>query len=234
VSRRWGYSKSVSAAPQIEHIFATPVIVDRLANAAELNAQLEPLILEKRQGDPGIRRSNVGGWHSDTGLLSWGGAAAQALAARVVEIADAHTIDRLAPEGRHPWQIEAWANVGEAGAANAPHSHPGCYWSAVYYVRTDEGEGGELILFDPRMPGLAMQAPDLRFRNAGGEQLVKSKPSAGMLVMFPSWLMHSVTAWHGSGLRISVAINLSAVVRPREGLVDASSLSGYQPARPLS
>lgn len=219
----------MASGPKLEYIFATPVIVERLSDAEELNAQLESTILARREGHRGIRRSNIGGWHSDTGFLDWGGEPARLLARRVVELADSHTTDRLAPQEAHPWQVEAWANVSEAGAANAPHSHPGCYWSAVYYVRTDAGEGGELILFDPRMPELAMHAPDLRFRNAGGEQVVKSKPLAGMLVLFPSWLTHSVSAWQGAGLRISVAINLSAVVRPREGLVEASSLSGYQP-----
>ena len=66
-----------------------------------------------------------------------------------------------------------------------------------------------------------MQAPDLRFRSAGGEQIVKTRPTTGMLILFPSWLVHSVTPWQGTGLRISVAINLSAVPRPREGLVEA-------------
>ena len=219
----------MAEATRIELAFATPVIIDRPPNAAELNGALEPIILARRQSHPGMRRSNIGGWHSDTGFLGWGGAAAQALAQRVIALAGAHTTDLLAPEEKHPWLIEAWANVSETGAANAPHSHPGCYWSAVYYVRADEGEGGELILHDPRMPGLAMQAPDLRFRNAGGEQMVKTRPTTGMLILFPSWLIHSVTPWQGTSPRISVAMNLSAVPRPREGLVDAASLTGYQP-----
>jgi hypothetical protein len=35
-----------------------------------------------------------------------------------------------------------------------------------------------------------------------------------MLILFPSWLTHSVAPWHGEGLRISIAINLSAPPRP--------------------
>lgn len=214
---------------RVEHLFATPLIIDPIEGAEQLNAELEALILARRQSHPGIKRSNLVGWHSDTAFLLWGGEAAKRLGSRVIASANAYTADlRAGSDGGHDWQVEGWANVGEGAASNAVHIHPGCYWSAVYYVRTDEGEGGELVLHDPRMPGIAMQAPDLRFKNSGGEQMVRVKPAAGTLLIFPSWLSHSVSRWRGSGLRISVAINLIAERRPYEGLVEGSAFSGYQ------
>ena len=54
-----------------------------------------------------------------------------------------------------------------------------------------------------------MHAPHLRFAHAGAEQSVKVKPKAGLLIIFPSWLVHSVAPRSGPGLRISIAINLS-------------------------
>ena len=214
---------------RLEHIFATPVILERLDPGELPDAALETAILDRKRVDPGIKRSNLGGWHSDTQLFRWGGEPARKLAERIVALANANTVDRSRRSDEHPeWQVEGWANVTEAGGSNAPHVHPGCFWSAVYYVRVDEGEGGELLLFDPRMPGLTMQAPDLRFRNAGGEQVARTQPAPGLLIMFPSWLTHSVVPWHGTGLRISVAINLAAVTKARDGLVDAARLSDYQ------
>jgi hypothetical protein len=41
--------------------FPTPTATFLLPNAAELNRRLEPLILEKEAGDPGMNYSNVGG-----------------------------------------------------------------------------------------------------------------------------------------------------------------------------
>jgi len=38
-------------------------------------------------------------------------------------------------------------------AANRAHVHGGSFWSVVYYVRVGDGEGGELVLHDPRLPG---------------------------------------------------------------------------------
>jgi uncharacterized protein (TIGR02466 family) len=206
----------MEAGFHVEHVFSTPVIVDHLPDAESLNAELETLILERRAVDPGIQRSNAGGWHSALDLLHWGGEPARRVAVRTVELADAMTLDTEAAEGeRRGWLLEAWANVNESGAGNAPHYHGASYWSAVYYVRAGEGEGegGELVLHDPRFPYLDMHAPDLRFRDSGGEQLIHTSPRSGMLILFPSWLTHSVAPWRGEGQRISIAINLSAAPR---------------------
>ena len=57
------------------------------------------------------------------------------------------------------WMVSA--SIMETGAANQYHTHPGAFWSAVYYVddgyegSADDALGGELILLDPRMPGIA-------------------------------------------------------------------------------
>jgi len=205
-----------SASRETHLLFSTPVIVGSYGGAAQANADLEPLILERRQQAPGIERSNRGGWHSDLNLLRWAEQPVAGIVRKIVELADAATHDTQARAGqRRGWMLEAWANVNPPGASNAPHTHGGCYWSAVYYVRVDAGTGGELVLHDPRMPALDMHAPALRFRNAGGEQIVSIKPEPGMIIIFPSWLSHSVKSWTGEGLRISIAVNLSA--RPRPG-----------------
>jgi len=81
---------------------------------------------------------------------------------------------------------------------NEFHSHPGAYWSGVYYV--DDGGtadnpslGGELEFMDPRGPLPLMNAPHLRMTGnmtAGANERVT--PKAGQLAMFPAWLMHQV------------------------------------------
>ncbi|MBV9930043.1 MAG: 2OG-Fe(II) oxygenase family protein [Alphaproteobacteria bacterium] len=202
----------MAADGQAELFFATPILVDRLADAAAINAALAPLVMARRGADPGLTRSNVGSWHSGTDLLQWAAEAVRPAVARAVALADANTRDLEARPGeRRGWLLEAWANVTEAGGSNAAHHHGGCYWSAVYYVQIDpEAAGGELFFEDPRGPRLDMHAPSLRFRDAGGEQLVSMRPEAGTLVLFPSWLVHRVAPWQGREPRISIAINLTA------------------------
>ncbi len=199
-------------------LFGTPFVIDRLQSAKGLEALKEAILAERGRDPYGVRISNVGGWHSDTRMLEWGGEAARALAYKAMTLADEATIDARSPDnGRYNWVPDMWANVSTAGNANFHHTHPGSFWSAVAYIddgyegSSDPALGGELQLLDPRMPMIRMTAPDLRIKDGSGKAMdnePKLRPSTGMIVMFPSWLQHAVRAFHGSGTRISVAINL--------------------------
>jgi uncharacterized protein (TIGR02466 family) len=94
------------------------------------------------------------------------------------------------------------------------HSHGASFWSAVYYVRAGDGERGRLLLHDPRMPALRMHAPMLQFKDFGPEGMARIKPVEGQIVLFPSWLSHSVEPWDGEDERISIALNLTAPLPP--------------------
>ena len=191
--------------------FATPILACEVDGAAVINARLAQIILDRRAVDPGLRRSNDGGWHSAPDLLHWAAEAVRPVIAEMVEMADAATIDLEARPGeRRGWRLEAWANVNGRGDANAPHSHGGTYWSGVYYVRVGEGEGGEIVFEDPRAPMIEMHAPLLRMRDAGGEGAIAIRPAEGEILLFPAWLRHSVRPWQGEGERISIAVNLAA------------------------
>jgi uncharacterized protein (TIGR02466 family) len=187
-------------------LFATPVLVEELADAAELNAELEATILARMQSDPGVQLSNIGGWQSHHNLTAWAGDAGQRVLKAAAALATANT--RVIQRGGINWSIDAWANVSDGGASNRAHVHGGSFWSAVYYVRVGAGDGGELMLHDPRMPALRMHAPNLRFKDGGPEVVAPIKPRAGLLILFPAWLSHSVQPWDGGDSRISIAMNI--------------------------
>jgi uncharacterized protein (TIGR02466 family) len=197
------------AVGRVRLLFATPVVLAQLERAAELNAALELQIIAKRAEDQGLKLSNRGGWQSTHDFLRWSGEAGRTVINRACELASAHVVRSDGTAQR--WTVDAWANISGPGAFNMPHVHGGTYWAAVYYVRVGDGDGGELVLHDPRMPGLRMHAPGLRFANMGPELKAEIKPKDGLLVLFPGWLSHSVEPWQGTGERISVAMNIRAV-----------------------
>jgi uncharacterized protein (TIGR02466 family) len=200
---------ATEANGRVHALFVTPLITDELDGAAELNAVLADRILARRDETPGLKLSNRGGWQSAHDFASWSGDEGRKIIARAIELATAHA---QRSDGAPPrWTVEAWANVSGSGAFNMPHVHGGSYWSAIHYVRVGEGGGGQLVLHDPRMPGLRMHAPGLRFRNMGPELRAEIKPKEGLLALFPGWLSHSVEPWEGTGERISVAMNIRAV-----------------------
>lgn len=209
------------AGPQAIGLFDTTVVVEDVPQAAELNAGLLKIIAERRKQSPGVTMSNVGGWQSDRQMLQWGGEPANRLLQRILQAADRFTVD-IASTGapRFRWAAEMWANVSPRHASNQFHTHPGAFWSAVYYVddgyggSADRTLGGELILQDPRMPMIMMSMPTLRFRKPGSppdEPELAMRPAAGRLVMFPAWLNHCVMQYRGSAERVSIAVNLSAI-----------------------
>jgi uncharacterized protein (TIGR02466 family) len=178
------------------------------------------MILRRRSADPGVNLSNVGGWQSQNDMRHWGGEAALHLANAAIAMADAVTTLNAAGR-RIAWTAEMWANINDSGHSNQTHWHPGSYLSAVYYVDNgyqgspSQDLGGELVFVDPRMPYVRMRTPDLYHRSADGStagQETWLRPAPGLLVMFPSWLGHSVRPYLGTGRRISIAINLVAAL----------------------
>lgn len=226
---------------QAEFLFETPLIFTELQGSAELNSRLLAVIEERRKADPqGMAISNRLGWHSDTEMLEWGGEPAHRLMDTVIEVANHYTGD-IGGKGRRRfiWVPEMWANVSGQGASNQLHSHPGSFWSAVYYVddgyggSNDRSLGGELEIEDPRIPMINMEAPDLRFRPSKDSPAVPHdaliRPASGRLLMFPGWLRHAVKPYLGNGVRISVAMNLTAMRVPMTLLEQHPDLPGPPP-----
>lgn len=203
--------------PSVRLLFATPLIELFWGGASAVEA-LAAAVSARRSASPGVDRSNLGGWHSDTEMLKWGGPVAKDLALKTLETCAAFTTDLALLAGgapRYEFGLEMWANASPAGATNAMHAHPGAQWSAVYYL--DDGgdaEEGALSLLDPRYPMNRAHASDLAFVPPGGapeETSVKVRPEAGKLVIFPAWLMHAVRPHRGARDRISVAMNVIAM-----------------------
>jgi len=196
-------------------LFATPILLSDLPDAAALNAYLRAVITKHEVAHPGTQHSNLGGWQSDWDMDRWGGPAAIKLLAVGRNIANQATTDRLGNSVVVTWKANMWANINRSGHGNEFHSHPGSFWSGVYYVDdggidADPSLGGELEFMDPRGPGPAMYAPHLAFGklglSVGANETVR--PKSGRLVMFPSWVLHQVRPYGGDAQRISIAFNL--------------------------
>jgi uncharacterized protein (TIGR02466 family) len=200
----------------IAALFPTPVVTMELPDAAALNAELRAVIAARRKNHAGTQHSNLGGWQSSWDMDRWGGAPAIKLLAIGRNLAGRITTDRAGKPVGIAWKANMWANVNRSGHANEFHSHPGSFWSGVYYVddggvAADPSLGGELEFMDPRGPGPAMYAPQLAFAMAHGLSVGANEtvpPKAGRLVMFPAWVLHQVRPYRGAAERISIAFNL--------------------------
>lgn len=206
---------SVLQRENVAMAFGTPISIYLWPDSDALNTEFRQVILAKEKADKGIKRSNVGGWHSPPDLFVWEAACARELKDRVAAFALDLTRLLTASDGPRKinFQMEGWANVSRRGHYNSVHDHPGATWSGVYYVSggkpdSDDPQNGKLELFDPRS-GVNM----LRLERGIFEGRYLVEPMPGLMVMFPSWLKHMVHPFQGAGERISISYNITVQIQ---------------------
>jgi uncharacterized protein (TIGR02466 family) len=99
-----------------------------------------------------------------------------------------------------------WANVLAPGAAHRAHSHPNNFLSGVYYVRTHPGTD-TINFHDPRNQTGVIRPPVVELTAENADQVVV-RVTDGTLLLFPSYLQHSVDANASEEERISISFNL--------------------------
>ena len=99
-----------------------------------------------------------------------------------------------------------WATVNAPGRGHAAHAHPNSYFSGVYYVQTQAG-ADTINFHDPRSQVGVIRPPVTELIAANADQALV-RVSDGTLLLFPSWLQHSVDTNSSDRNRISISFNL--------------------------
>lgn len=195
----------IARTGQVENMFPTPVFWCVLKDVDALNADLRDLILEQERASTSMVKSNQGGWQSPTDFFHWEGAAVATLkryARRAVEVATSGIVPQNLKIEFH---LSSWAAVNRKGHYNTTHVHPMATWSGVYYVDPgdeDPNSPGGLLEFEhPIMASVMTFFPGV----LPSARLVR--PEAGMMILFPSYLQHSVRMYHGGRPRVCVPFN---------------------------
>jgi uncharacterized protein (TIGR02466 family) len=109
--------------------------------------------------------------------------------------------------GYDAFEITAcWAHVSAPGAGHGMVSHPNNYLSGVYCVQAPEG-ADTINFHEPRNQTFIIRPPVTELTAENTDQVVV-KVADGTLLVFPSWLLHSVDANASGGERISVGFNI--------------------------
>ncbi len=201
-------------------LFATRFVSYQWPDSEKLNQELTELILASERSDDEGRgiRSNAGGWQSRGNLIIWPDPCIQMLKQRVETIVFSLLGKIVRNEGTErtfTLLIDSWANVCRNRNYNVVHTHPNAMWSVVYYVSAGEPDesmpySGLLELLDPRESANCIQIPNTVLDTPA---LIENIP--GRMILFPSWAKHMVHPFVGSGVRISIASNISVVEKTR-------------------
>lgn len=184
-------------------LFPTRVLAVQLERGTHEPIDRDILGFLERVREERPELAGVGKWQTDPGLHLQPELAGLVALIRsaVTELCDSLT---LIHDG---FEISAcWANVTSSGYAHQRHMHPNNYLSGVYYVKTCEG--ADCIDFhDPRRQ-VGLIAPPARKQTLANPDTYSLHVKEGMLLIFPSWLEHSVPAHRGRELRITIAFNV--------------------------
>lgn len=182
-------------------MWPTTIYQQTLPGHASMNEKLRAAILVHEAADQSRSLGVVKARKSSPDLLRW-----NTLETAWLTEAISDAIDAVSDQTAHaspPRTAHAWAVVYQPGGSHEIHGHHDSAWSGVYYVNADPdpAAGGTIDLFDPRATMLA--------RHAGaGSASVRIHPYPGLMLVFPSWLLHSVAPVTGDQLRICIAFNV--------------------------
>jgi len=195
----------------IHKLFATPVFQFKVKDHEKLNADLSKYIYDLHESDKeGAQRSNVGGWHSKNFKVEKGNTPHKfinSIHGYVKEVIVDGFGWKFNPE--KVGVTEIWAIINKKNAFNEIHNHPNTYLSAAYYVKAPSN-CGDIHFYEPnevkkfRHPVIE-KATEL---NTTGFSI---KAAEGNLVIFPSYLYHSVGKNLSSEDRVIISFNVDII-----------------------
>tara|TARA_B100001063_G_C16719464_1_gene532690 strand:+ start:219 stop:818 length:600 start_codon:yes stop_codon:yes gene_type:complete len=187
--------------------FSTPIWTSRIEDYEKINKDLQDYIADLQTKDPkGISKSNFKGWHSKNFNMK------DESPAIFIESIKKNINIALNDMG---WDLSiqsvkiksVWAIINEKDAWNQKHHHSNSDLSAAYYVAAHKN-CGDIVFYDPR-PAPVHNHPISKSPNTLNATVNSIKPEPGMLILFPSYLEHSVNPNLSNEKRIVISFNLS-------------------------
>lgn len=187
--------------------FSTAVWASKINNFPEINNQMFDYIINLQKKDTiGITKSNFKGWHSKDFDLK--DEQPKNFVKAIKQNLNIALDDMNWDLTKQTVNIKSmWAIINEKAAWNQKHLHSNSDLSAAYYVCAEEN-CGDIVFYDPR-PSRVYKHPISKSPNKLNATVNSIKPEPGLLVLFPSYLDHSVNPNMSDKKRIVISFNLS-------------------------
>ena len=191
--------------------FPTPVWTTNLDNYKTINEQMYNYIKSNKKNDEiGISKSNVKGWHSNDFNLN--DKDPQNFIAFILPAIENVMNDMNWDKEKQTAKISnMWAIINTGGSANLRHQHGNSTISGAYYVRAPQ-DCGDIVFYDPR-PAPIYSYPNVKSVNFLNAQVNGISPVEGALILFPSFLDHSVNENRSKEERIVISFNIRLSIK---------------------
>mgnify|MGYP001479700724 FL=1 len=187
--------------------FPTPVWTLQLDEYQSINEQMYKFIkITQSKDQQGISKSNIKGWHSKDFNMQEN--EPKNFIKFILPAIEQVITDMNWEKQKQSININSmWAIINTGGAANHRHQHSNCTISGAYYVRAPKNSG-DIIFYDPR-PAPVYTYPIAVNPNLLNAQVNGISPKEGALVLFPSYLDHSVNENLSNEERIVISFNIT-------------------------
>ena len=217
--------ESCLVAPAVTHLLhATAVTVRQRTDAESLEAvrAAAAVVREHARSTPSANVSNLGGWQSRADYLMEEPGVLTPLYPLVYDSILSHLATTASLPAKHDHakllsrldvRLSGWANANDRGHSNALHEHVDQEWalSGVLYL-DDGGDASCGLVFHSPLPPTTSEAEEPMSDRA---HVAIAPPSAGMSIVFPSWLGHWVPPHCGDRTRLSIAFNAAVLLPER-------------------
>ena len=191
--------------------FSTPIWASKIDNYEIINGEMLEYIIDLQSKDPeGVLKSNFKGWHSKDFDIK------HEQPKNFIQGIKKNINLALNDMG---WDLSSqtvkiksvWAIINEKDAWNQKHHHSNSDLSAAYYVSAHDN-CGDIVFYDPR-PAPVYSHPNALNPNLLNAQVNGIKPKEGALILFPSYLDHSVNENQSSKERIVISFNIKIQIK---------------------
>ena len=192
---------------KIYKLFPSPVFHFNLENYQKLNIELESYILDlKKKDKDGQKKSNYGGWHSP--FFDQKSDTPKKFSSIITNYLKKIFSDEMG------WKynsdkvriVAMWSIINKKGSFNIQHNHPNAYLSASYYVKVPKNSGN-IKFFDPKEQK-NIRYPKIKNYTDISALITEITPKEGDLLIFPSYLYHSVAENFSEEDRMIISFNV--------------------------
>ena len=196
---------------EVLKFFPEPVFKYKFEKAEFFNNKLAQYIYSLQKEDlNGLTKSNRGGWHSKDFKLTDQNSIQFKFAVELQK----YIFDTFQKFG---WETrknniritQMWAIINKKDDFNVIHTHPNTYLSAAYYVKAPDDCGS--IQFHEPNEVKKFRHPVIEKHNELNSSGFSIKAEEGNLLIFPSYLYHSVGKNLSSEDRIIISFNVDII-----------------------
>ncbi len=189
---------------ELASIFSTPIWMSVYPDFEEHKETFLSCVRNFKNNNPQENKSNVAGYHSPETLQTE--EQLRPLFQYVCEMA-MQAVQDLNFIDNNIFLTSAWVNFNDTRQCmNSEHIH-GEILSGVFYLKVPP-ESGKLVISNPGMNRLWGGIQLVKEKNQFTGEMMKIEPEEGSIILFPSYLPHSVETNNHDDERISISFNL--------------------------